>query len=123
MVANSHCADEFLLKEKMLHQCTVVASRLCYSELLQESGIYRILDMLIEKNNMTSKEQVDKKDFWQHELKSLGLEQKQNNELNDKEELQHLTDTIKQSMYQDYKTAYGKDGDKHEEEAESTIKV
>jgi hypothetical protein len=79
--------------------------------------------MPIEKNNMTSKEQVDKKDFWQNELKSLGLEQKQNNELNDKNELHHLADTIKQSMYQDYKTAYSKDGDKHEEEAESTIKV
>ena len=72
---------------------------------------------------MTSKEQVDKKNYWQNELSSLGIEPKQNNELNDKAELQNLAEGIKQSMYQDYKTAYSKDGDKHKEEAESTIKV
>ena len=72
---------------------------------------------------MTSREQVDKKDFWENELRSLGIEPKQNNELGDKKELQHLTDTIKQSMYQDYKTAYSKDGDMHKEEAEATIRI
>ena len=72
---------------------------------------------------MTSKEESDKKNFWQNELSSLGIEPKQNNELNDKAELQNLAEGIKQSMYQDYKTAYSKDGDKHKEEAESTIKV
>jgi hypothetical protein len=74
------------------------------------------------KENMTSKEQVDKKNYWQNELSSLGIEPKQNNELNDKVELQNLAEGIKQSMYQDYKTAFSKDGDNHKEEAESTVK-
>ena len=60
---------------------------------------------------MMSKEQLDKKNYWQNELRSLGIELKQNNELNDKKELQDLADTIKQSMYQGYKMAYGKNVD------------
>jgi hypothetical protein len=39
---------------------------------------------------MASREQGDKKDYWQNELRSLGLEPKEDNELNDKKELQHL---------------------------------
>jgi hypothetical protein len=52
------------------------------------------------------KERPDKKDFWENELKSLGIEPRRQNELNDKEELQALADIIKQVYYQDYKTAY-----------------
>jgi hypothetical protein len=52
------------------------------------------------------KERLDKKDFWENELKSLGVEPRRQNELNDKEELQALAETIKQVYYQDYKTAY-----------------
>ena len=73
---------------------------------------------------MTSKEQQgDKKkdDLW-NELKSLGIEPKRHNELNDNDELENLADIIKLSMYQDYKTAYSMNGDNHKEEAESTIK-
>ncbi len=45
---------------------------------------------------------------WYHnELQSLGIEPKRKNELNDKEELEALVDTIKQVYYQDYKAAYG----------------
>ena len=55
---------------------------------------------------MTSKEKVDKMDYWWNELKSLGIEPKRHNELNDDEELENLADIIKLSMYQDYKTAY-----------------
>ena len=72
---------------------------------------------------MVSKEQVDKKDFWQSELKSLGIEPKRKNELNDNGEIQNLTDAIKQSMYQDYKTAFSEHGDKHKDEAEATVKT
>lgn len=64
----------------------------------------------------------DKKAYWQSELKSLGIESRRSNDLNNNQELGNLTDAVKQSMYQDYKMAYGKDGDKHQEEAESTIK-
>ena len=47
-----------------------------------------------------------KKEYWQNELKSLGIEPKRQNELNDKAELQALAETIKQVYFQDYKTAY-----------------
>ncbi len=72
---------------------------------------------------VASEEQKDdKKAYWQSELKSLGIESRRSNDLNNNQELENLTDAVKQSMYQDYKMAYGKDGDKHQEEAESTIK-
>ena len=48
----------------------------------------------------------DKKDYWQNELKSLGIEPRRQNKLNDKEELQALAEIIKEIYYQDYKTAY-----------------
>jgi hypothetical protein len=48
----------------------------------------------------------DKKDYWQNELKSLGIEPRRQNELNDKEELEALAEIIKEVYYQDYKTAY-----------------
>ena len=64
----------------------------------------------------------DKKAYWQSELKSLGIESRRSNDLNNNQELENLTDAVKQSMYQDYKMAYRKDGDKYQEEAESTIK-
>ena len=57
-----------------------------------------------------------------NELRSLGIEPKRNTELNDdEEELQQLADIIKLSMYQDYKMAFSMNGEKHEEEAQSTI--
>jgi hypothetical protein len=52
------------------------------------------------------KEHPDKKEYLQNELKSLGIEPKRQNELNDKEELQALAESIKAVYYQDYKTAY-----------------
>ena len=48
----------------------------------------------------------DKKEYWQNELKSLGIESKRQNELNDKEELEALAEMIKEVYYQDYKAAY-----------------
>ena len=53
-----------------------------------------------------NKEFPDKKDFWENELKSLGIEPRRQNELNDKEELQALAEIIKEVYFQDYKTAY-----------------
>ena len=84
---------------------------------------YRGLSKLIKKKIMTSKEQIYKKGFWQNELRSLGIEPKQNKEeLNDDDELQDLADIIKLSMHQDYKMAHSMSGDEHEEEeVQSTI--
>jgi len=56
-------------------------------------------------------EQMNKKTVWQSELKSLGIEQKRKNELNDRRELEALADNIKQLYYQDYKSAYSSDSD------------
>jgi hypothetical protein len=55
------------------------------------------------------KEHPDKKEYWQNELKSLGIEEPDHlqNEPNDKEEeLQALAESIKSVYYQAYKTAY-----------------
>ena len=52
------------------------------------------------------KEHPDRKNFWENELKSLGIEPKRENELNDRAELAALTEIIRQVYYQDYKTAY-----------------
>ena len=69
-----------------------------------------------------SEKQTGKKEYWRSELKSLGIEPKFKNELEDKEELESLTDNIKQSMYQDYKTAYNEQGNNPDEASESTSK-
>jgi hypothetical protein len=57
-------------------------------------------------SNAYGKEHPDKQDYWNSELRSLGIEPKKKNDLNDNQELESLTDNIKQAMYQDYKTAY-----------------
>jgi hypothetical protein len=62
---------------------------------------------------MSPNEQDGRKEYWQNELRSLGVEPKRMNEFNDEEELEALIDIIKQVYYQDYKTAYGSD-DKEE---------
>lgn len=57
------------------------------------------------------------------ELQSLGIVSARMNDLNDEEELERLTECIKESMYQDYKLAYSEKGDGHKAEAESTVTV
>jgi hypothetical protein len=57
------------------------------------------------------------------DLRSLGIEPTRKNELNDEKELQNLVDNVKDSMFQDYKTAYSMNGDQFKEEAKSTISV
>jgi hypothetical protein len=52
------------------------------------------------------KELPDKKDFWENELKSLGIEPRRKIEFNDNKELQALAEIIKEVYFQDYKTAY-----------------
>jgi hypothetical protein len=62
----------------------------------------------------------DKKDFWENELKSLGIESKRENELNDETELEALTEMIKQVYYQDYKTAYGESNKKNNNDSSNS---
>lgn len=69
------------------------------------------------------KEHIDKKEYLKNELKSLGIEPKRKDQINDNEELQTLSDNIKQAMFQDYKIAYSEKGEMHKEEAESTVTV
>jgi hypothetical protein len=69
------------------------------------------------------KEYADKKEYLKNELKSLGVEPKRKDQINDNEELQSLSDNIKQAMFQDYKIAYSEKGDMHKEEAESTVTI
>jgi hypothetical protein len=43
---------------------------------------------------------------WRGELESLGITPKGRNMLNDKHEIDSLIENIKQTLFQDYKTAY-----------------
>ena len=67
-----------------------------------------------DMTDVMKKEQRHKKDYWDNELDSLGIEPKRENELNDKEELATLADNIKQVYYQDYKTAYSEKNESDE---------
>ncbi|MDQ4066059.1 MAG: hypothetical protein M3114_00555 [Thermoproteota archaeon] len=77
----------------------------------------------VPSSEVFEKEHIDKKEYLKNELKSLGIEPKRKDQLNDNEELQSLSDNIKQAMFQDYKIAYSEKGDMHKEEAESTVSV
>ena len=68
-------------------------------------------------------ELYNKRGYWKNELKSLGIEPKRNNELNDPKELQDLVAALKLSMYQDYKTAFGNQGKMHKEAIKPTVNL
>ena len=70
-----------------------------------------------------AEQQLPKNRYWQNELDSLGIEPKRKTELNDEEELEKLTDIIKQAMIQDYKITHSEKGDAYKEEAQSTVTV
>jgi hypothetical protein len=77
----------------------------------------------LSKKEEEQLQQQAKNGYWQNELHSLGIEQKEKKELNNKEENENLSDNIKQAVFQDYKLAYGDKGDVHKEEANSTVTV
>ena len=77
----------------------------------------------LSKKEEEQLQQHAKNGYWQNELDSLGIEPKEKKELSDDEELENLSDNIKQAMFQDYELAYSEKGDAHTEEAESTITV
>jgi hypothetical protein len=79
--------------------------------------------ILPSTSEIFEREHVDKKEYLKNELKSLGIEPKRKDQINDNEELQSLSDNIKQAMFQDYKIAYSEKGDMHKEEAKSTVTI
>ncbi len=81
------------------------------------------MSRLSQKEAEQEQRQQAKNGYWQSELDSLGIEPKQKDELDDKEELENLADIIKQSIFEDYKVAYSEKGDAHKEEVESTVTV
>ena len=81
------------------------------------------MDKTPRSSEIFEKEHTDDKEYLKNELKSLGVEPKRKNQLNDKEELESLSDNIKQAMFQDYKVAYSEQGEVHKEEAKSTVSV
>lgn len=50
--------------------------------------------------------EMNKINSWLAELRSLGVDAKTRNDLNDEKELHDMTDNIKRSLYQEYKKAY-----------------
>ena len=60
----------------------------------------------MEMPERSFQEEMNSVDRWLAELKSLGVAAKRKNEQNDAKELHTLTDNIKETMYQEYKTAY-----------------
>ena len=51
-------------------------------------------------------DKLEDKEYWFSELDSLGICTKRTNELNDSKELHDLVENVKQTMYQDYRSAY-----------------
>ena len=56
----------------------------------------------------TKKEYPEKYDWWISELDSLGIKMKRRNDMNDRKEITDLTENIKQTLFQEYKTVYNK---------------
>ena len=78
-----------------------------------------IAEGALKKEDKEEEEHLsEKEEYWQNELKSLGIEPKRQNDLNDKEELEALAEIIKEVYYQDYKTAYGNSGSNNNENKE-----
>jgi hypothetical protein len=82
-----------------------------------------IVPTISKKKEGEREEKQAKNGYWQNELDSLGIEQKEKKELDDKEQLEDLSDNIKQAMFQDYKLAYTEEGDAHIEKERSTVSV
>jgi flagellin-specific chaperone FliS len=52
------------------------------------------------------KEYPERYDWWLNELESLGVSAKVLNDLNNIQEVSDLTENLKQSFYEEYKTTY-----------------
>jgi hypothetical protein len=66
--------------------------------------------MCIKRDNTSIKKEFPEKySWWLNELESLGLTVKKANDLNDIREVSNLVDSIKQVLFQDYKTRYNEE--------------
>ena len=52
------------------------------------------------------REEPDKDGYWFSELDSLGIHAKRPNELNEGEEVKDLVENLKQTLLQEYRSAY-----------------
>lgn len=55
------------------------------------------------------------------DLRSLGIDPKRISEMNDDKELEQLADLLKQSLIEEYKTAYSERGAEYEDETKATL--
>ncbi len=55
---------------------------------------------------MKSDKLENQKEYWFSGLYSLGIQPKKTNDLNDSREMSDLVENVKQTMFQEYKTAY-----------------
>jgi hypothetical protein len=78
---------------------------------------------MVPISEVLKKEHFDKIEFLQNELKSLGIELRRSNDLNDKLELQTFAEMIKQVYYQDYKRAYSDINNKNNNENCSASRI
>jgi hypothetical protein len=77
-----------------------------------QCNVFKVLyEMMCIKRDNTSikKEFPEKYSLWLNELESLGLTVKKANDLNDIREVSNLVDSIKQVLFQDYKTRYNEE--------------
>ena len=77
-----------------------------------QCNVFKVLyEMMCIKRDNTSikKEFPEKYSWWLNELESLGLTVKKANDLNDIREASNLVDSIKQVLFQDYKTRYNEE--------------
>jgi hypothetical protein len=54
----------------------------------------------------TKKEHPERYAWWISELSSLGIKIKRRSDMNDRKEITDLAENIKQTLFQEYKTAY-----------------
>ena len=79
------------------------------SMLLMYSKYYMIWCVPNQDNTSVKRESPEKYSWWLNELESLGLTVNKANDLNDIIEVSNLTDSIKQVLFQDYKTCYNEE--------------
>ncbi|MGA9841753.1 MAG: hypothetical protein WBP64_21625 [Nitrososphaeraceae archaeon] len=62
--------------------------------------------VIIDSTMAIRKEYPERYDWWLSELESLGVSAKVLNDLNNIQEVSDLTENLKQSFYEEYKTTY-----------------
>jgi hypothetical protein len=63
-------------------------------------------DQLRDVQMSNKKEHPQRYGWWISELSSLGIRRMRRNDMRDRKEITDLTENIKQTLFQEYKTAY-----------------